>query len=124
MGMTTLTRAEVYEKYADQLVRFATGIVGPSGPQPQSSLVRCSTDTAHAADFAAAENEARDAGLCVWGERIDTSPPPCDTSYSTVCIPPPPPDLDCGDVTYRNFKVLPPDPHRFDGDKDGVGWET
>jgi RNA polymerase sigma-70 factor (ECF subfamily) len=28
--MTTLTRAEVYEKYADQLVRFATGIVGPS----------------------------------------------------------------------------------------------
>ena len=30
MGMTTLTRAEVYEKYADQLVRFATGIVGPS----------------------------------------------------------------------------------------------
>ena len=29
MGMTTLTRAEVYEKYADQLVRFATGIVGP-----------------------------------------------------------------------------------------------
>jgi RNA polymerase sigma factor (sigma-70 family) len=30
IGMTTLTRAEVYEKYADQLVRFATGIVGPS----------------------------------------------------------------------------------------------
>jgi len=30
IDMTTLTRAEVYEKYADQLVRFATGIVGPS----------------------------------------------------------------------------------------------
>lgn len=30
MGMTTLTRAEVFEKYGDQLVRFATGIVGPS----------------------------------------------------------------------------------------------
>jgi len=28
--VTTLTKAEVYEKYADQLVRFATGIVGPS----------------------------------------------------------------------------------------------
>jgi RNA polymerase sigma factor (sigma-70 family) len=26
----TLTNAEVYEKYADQLVRFATGLVGPS----------------------------------------------------------------------------------------------
>jgi DNA-directed RNA polymerase specialized sigma24 family protein len=30
MDMTTLTRAEVFEKYGDQLVRFATGIVGPS----------------------------------------------------------------------------------------------
>jgi RNA polymerase sigma factor (sigma-70 family) len=30
MYMTTLTRTEVYERYADQLVRFATGIVGPS----------------------------------------------------------------------------------------------
>lgn len=28
--MTTLTRAEVYEKHADELVRFATGLVGPS----------------------------------------------------------------------------------------------
>lgn len=30
MGVTTLTRAEVYEKHADELVRFATGLVGPS----------------------------------------------------------------------------------------------
>lgn len=30
IGVTTLTKAEVYEKYADQLVRFATGLVGPS----------------------------------------------------------------------------------------------
>ncbi len=48
----------------------------------------------------------------------------CDPSYPTVCIPPPPPDLDCGDVPYRNFKVLPPDPHHFDGDHDGIGCET
>jgi hypothetical protein len=45
----------------------------------------------------------------------------CDASYPTVCIPPPPPDLDCGDIPYRNFTVLPPDPHRFDGD--GIGCE-
>ena len=33
MGMTALTRAEAYEKYSDELVRFATGLVGPSdGP--------------------------------------------------------------------------------------------
>jgi hypothetical protein len=48
----------------------------------------------------------------------------CDPSYPTVCIPPPPPDLDCGEITYRSFKVLQPDPHRFDGDKDGVGCES
>ena len=33
MDMTALTRAEAYEKYSDELVRFATGLVGPSdGP--------------------------------------------------------------------------------------------
>ena len=48
----------------------------------------------------------------------------CDPSYPTVCIPSPPPDLDCKDIQYRNFKVLPPDPHRFDGDKDGIGCES
>lgn len=47
----------------------------------------------------------------------------CDPSYPTVCIPPPPPDLDCKDITHRRFQVLPPDPHRFDGNGDGVGCE-
>ena len=56
-----------------------------------------------------------------------TSAPParnCDPSYPTVCIPPPPPDLDCGDIPYRNFPVRPPDPHRFDADNDGIGCES
>jgi micrococcal nuclease len=49
----------------------------------------------------------------------------CDPSYPDVCIPPAPPDLDCKDITYRNFRVLPPDPHRFDGrDNDGIGCES
>jgi beta-lactamase superfamily II metal-dependent hydrolase len=48
----------------------------------------------------------------------------CSPSYPTVCIPSPPPDLDCGDVPYDDFAVLPPDPHRFDGDEDGVGCES
>jgi micrococcal nuclease len=29
-----------------------------------------------------------------------------------------------GPSPYTNFKVLPPDPHHFDGDKDGIGCET
>jgi hypothetical protein len=45
----------------------------------------------------------------------------CDPSYPSVCIPPPPPDLNCADIPYRNFRVFPPDPHHFDYDKDGIG---
>jgi micrococcal nuclease len=67
-----------------------------------------------------------------------TSPPPapsnnnnqpsgggnCDPAYPGVCIPPPPPDLDCGEIPFRRFQVLPPDPHGFDGDNDGIGCES
>ena len=42
-------------------------------------------------------------------------------SYPRDCIPPPPPDLDCDDIAEKNFDVRPPDPHRLDGDKDGIG---
>ena len=49
----------------------------------------------------------------------------CHPSYPDVCIPPAPPDLDCGDIPHRRFRVLPPDPHRFDGsDNDGIGCES
>jgi len=48
----------------------------------------------------------------------------CDPSYPDVCIATSPPDLDCKDVPYSKFTVLPPDPHRFDGDKDGIGCES
>lgn len=54
---------------------------------------------------------------------MPTSRPNCDPSYPTVCIPPPPPDLDCKQIPYRRFKVLPPDPHGFDGNHDGIGCE-
>jgi micrococcal nuclease len=47
----------------------------------------------------------------------------CSPAYPNVCIPPAPPDLNCSDISYRNFQVLPPDPHHFDGDRDGVGCE-
>src|SRR5215204_42774 len=48
----------------------------------------------------------------------------CDPSYPGLCIPPPPPDLDCDNISARNFRVLPPDPHRFDDDNDGIGCPT
>ncbi|MBD1999224.1 excalibur calcium-binding domain-containing protein [Oculatella sp. FACHB-28] len=48
----------------------------------------------------------------------------CDPSYPDVCIAPAPPDLDCADVSATNFRVLQPDPHKFDRDKDGIGCEA
>jgi hypothetical protein len=48
----------------------------------------------------------------------------CDPSYPTICLPSPPPDLDCGQIPYRNFLVNKPDPHRFDNDNDGIGCES
>lgn len=53
-----------------------------------------------------------------------TRGPNCSPAYPTVCIPPPPPDLDCAQIPYRKFTVLPPDPHKFDSDKDGIGCES
>lgn len=86
--------------------------------------------------FDDAEREARTAGRGLWGPTpipVPTSTPVpliappaanCDPSYPGVCIPPYPPDLDCGDITYRRFQVLAPDPHGFDGDHDGIGCES
>ena len=47
----------------------------------------------------------------------------CDPSYPTLCIPIGAADIDCPDIAARRFPVLPPDPHRFDADHDGVGCE-
>jgi micrococcal nuclease len=87
--------------------------------------------------FLAAQKEAREANRGLWGAcggaDVPEGVPPvvpllpagdCDPSYPDVCIPSPPPDLDCGEIAERRFRVLPPDPHRFDGDHDGIGCES
>ena len=49
----------------------------------------------------------------------------CDPSYPDFCIPPSGPDLDCKDVLpHKRFRVLPPDRHGFDKDKNGLGCES
>ncbi len=93
--------------------------------------------------YLAAQAEARGVGRGLWREPPPTAEPVsptapaepesttapagragCDPAYPGVCIPPPPPDLDCGQISERRFEVLPPDPHRFDSDHDGIGCET
>lgn len=48
----------------------------------------------------------------------------CHPSYPQVCIPPPPPDLDCDEIAFSDFQVVGSDPHGFDTDDDGIGCET
>lgn len=53
-----------------------------------------------------------------------TRGPDCDAAYPDVCIMSPPPYLNCEDIPYDNFVVLPPDPHDFDWNENGIGCES
>jgi micrococcal nuclease len=95
------------------------------------------------------QTEARDAEIGLWGPaptpeptarptpKPTAKPTPkptkkpssgnCDPSYPDFCIPPAPPDLDCNWVYARgesHITVVGSDPHRFDGDHDGIGCES
>lgn len=100
---------------------------------------RVPPDVACSDTFQSAQGSARAARLGLWeptSTPYPTSPPAptdsggggqtnqnCHPSYPDVCIPRPPPDLDCKDIPYSNFRVVGKDPHRFDGDNDGYGCE-
>jgi hypothetical protein len=47
----------------------------------------------------------------------------CNPNYSGACIPNVSYDLDCGDVSAKNFYVVGYDQYRFDGDGDGIACE-
>ena len=50
----------------------------------------------------------------------------CDPNYAGGCVPPYPPDLDCDDIRRMGIapvRVIGADPHRLDGDGDGLGCE-
>ena len=94
------------------------------------------SDVLHEQRLREAEARAREAGAGLWtacetedadeaddeDEVVDEgSEGECDSAYPDVCIPPPPPDLDCGDLEFSDIRVLAPDPHNLDADGDGVG---
>jgi micrococcal nuclease len=101
-------------------------------------------NVAHVEEFLELQRQARQAGAGLWSAcsdaaagDIDPAPPAaepspapapsgnCNSAYPDACIASPPPDLDCGEIAHRRFRVLPPDPHGFDGaDNDGVGCES
>jgi hypothetical protein len=62
--------------------------------------------------------------LIMFSTNVSTMAQSCDASYPDVCIASPPPDLDCGDITDKDFKVESSDPHGFDRDGNGIGCES
>lgn len=82
-------------------------------------------DVKYVDQFLAAQQTAQANGVGLWGacdffgEPVEEPTPTpaavatepaqgnCDPSYPSVCIPPYPPDLDCGDIPFRRFEVLP-----------------
>jgi micrococcal nuclease len=104
-----------------QLVREGLAVVDTFPP-----------DVACSSNYLSAQSSARGDQQGIWEPTKVPAPTQagggsgdnCHPSYPTVCIPPPPPDLDCGDISYRRFQVVGSDPHGFDGDGDGVGCES
>ena len=87
-------------------------------------------NVAHVDEFLALQAEARVARRGLWRACDDVAAPTpaprtdgCDASYPDMCLPPPPPDLDCRDIGERRFRVEGGDPHNFDGDGNGIGCE-
>lgn len=148
-GQTVYLEKDVSE--TDRYGRLLRYVYLANGVMVNEALVRqgmaaASTyppDVKHQGRLAAAQRAAQASGAGFWGAGGDpraaaqpaapaapAAPAPavtargdnCDPSYPDVCIPSGP-DLDCPQISYRRFRVLPPDPHRFDGDHDGIGCE-
>ena len=62
--------------------------------------------------FLRLQREAQTERHGLWGR--------CDPAYPEVCIVSPPPDVDCEDLPFNTFPVLPPDPHQL-SEGDGFG---
>jgi micrococcal nuclease len=86
-----------------------------------ATILTIPPNVGYAEVFISLQRAARRLQRGLWGSPLLRT---CDPSYPGVCISPPPPDLDCADVTERNFRVRAPDPHRFDMDGNGRGCES
>ncbi len=96
----------------------------PPTPLPPHEIVDCVPEeykviTGGPRDDQGRSSACQPTGPADTGDRVG-----CDPSYPTLCIPSFPPDLECTDIPGKGFPVLRPDPHNFDGNKDGEGCES
>lgn len=138
----TLVKGATDKNSAGQLLRYVLAdgefVNLDLAKNGYASAVSSPPDTSCDAAFKAAEEDARSNLSGIWAfnlsaepaaqdaapsesAKVTAKPASCDPSYPDVCIPPPPPDLDCIHVPYKNFKVIPPDTHGLDEDGNGIG---
>lgn len=102
-------------KYADRLEQAAR-----SARESRAGLWRACPGTAYDPYRAIATGSTA-------GVRTGAAPSrSCDPNYAAICVPPYPPDLDCADIRAMGIapvRVIGADPHRLDGDGDGLGCE-
>ena len=85
-------------------------------------------NVAHAERFRRLARAAREGELGLWsvcpndGSGPTSDSDQCLPDYRGACVPPPPPDLDCGDIG-RPVRVVGDDPHSLDADGDGRACE-
>jgi hypothetical protein len=84
----------------------------PTGSQTSTPVIPSDESSSSTDSKQSSDNEANSNGSN------------CDPSYPDFCIPSPPPDLNCADISQKRFTVSGSDPHGFDRDNDGVGCES
>ncbi len=80
-----------------------------------------------ASQKAAADRAAADAARDAQAPQTLAAPPSggdCHASYPDFCIPASGGDVDCGELTQKDFTALEPDPYGLDGNNDGVACES
>ncbi|MEZ5378393.1 MAG: DUF4214 domain-containing protein [Acidimicrobiales bacterium] len=132
------TVADVLIMQGDRLVSVNEAIVADGYGEYDESFAH--EDPALGRRLAAAESSARAAGRGLWTacaatpQQVPVQPvvpstpttpgAGCHPAY-TPCVPPPAPDLDCKDIGHPvQVNHAFGDPHRLDGDADGVGCES
>ncbi|MFL6523502.1 MAG: hypothetical protein ACJ71B_08490, partial [Nitrososphaera sp.] len=124
-GSSSLPPLAVRQAFGSFELTLSPQALAQQAKQGQSSAVTNTTET-NATGASSAETNVTDTGAGA-AEITDNGGGDggCDSSYPDVCIPSPPPNLNCDDPGIPNdFVVVGSDPHGFDGDNDGIGCDT
>ena len=122
--------AEWYEQYAHEdadLARRLQAAEGEAAAEKRGLWATCADGVTPPPVTSPSTTLPAPRPLFGAGSGADADASTCHPGYPDDCIPPGPPDLDCGSASIRrrvHVDHASGDPHRFDADKDGWGCES